>query len=146
MAHTVRIRRHATKPEWVLAVVGHDWVTSSRKRLEFAAGVAAEFIAAEGGPSDDISLELVLSSNSTQIVESAIAASELAVKRQDEAAHLLRSAARHLTEVEGMGLRDAGTVLGLSGQRIQQLLARDEVTNVRTTRQGFPVVDETGRT
>lgn len=55
------------------------------------------------------------------IVDQATAARSQAAKAQDVAGQLTRQAARRLVE-EGLTVRDAGVLLGVSHQRIAQLL------------------------
>jgi predicted RNase H-like HicB family nuclease len=56
-------------------------------------------------------------------VRSAIAVRERAARAQEEAQRDLASAARELTSRFGLSLRDAADLLGLSHQRVQQLIA-----------------------
>jgi hypothetical protein len=56
-----------------------------------------------------------------EIVEEATAARSTAARAQETAARLTRQAARQLVE-EGLTVRDAGVLLGVSHQRIAQLL------------------------
>jgi len=55
------------------------------------------------------------------IVDQATAARSQATQAQDVAAQLTREAARRLVD-EGLTVRDAGTLLGVSHQRIAQLV------------------------
>jgi hypothetical protein len=61
-----------------------------------------------------------------ELVTRAIAAKGRAAAAQAESSNLLRRAARAMTE-GGLTVRDAGAVLGMSHQRIAQLIAAPEV-------------------
>lgn len=90
-----------------------------------------------GEPEDSFDVEIrpELDSTLSDVVLRALAAKGRAAGAQAEASNLQRQAARLLTE-SGMTIRDAGDLLGITHQRVAQLLA--------SRRQAGQEVRETG--
>ena len=119
---TVRARRSGRW--WALDAQGLRGVHSQVRRIDQAEEMARDAIAGVLDIAPD-SFEVVVVPevpNAVRaIVEEATAARSQAARAQDEAAHLTREAARRLVE-EGLTVRDAGALLGVSHQRIAQLV------------------------
>jgi predicted RNase H-like HicB family nuclease len=120
--YTVRARRVGAW--WALDVPDAPGVHTQVKRLDQAESMARDAI----GVVLDISpatFEVVvlpmIPEPMREIVEEATAARSTAAQAQETAARLTRQAARQLVE-EGLTVRDAGVLLGVSHQRIAQLL------------------------
>ena len=119
---TVRARRSGNW--WALDAAGVRGVHTQVRRIDQAEEMARDAIAGVLDIAPD-SFEVVVVPevpNAVRaIVEEATTARSQAARAQDEAAHLTREAARRLVE-EGLTVRDAGTLLGVSHQRIAQLV------------------------
>ena len=119
---TIRARRSGRW--WALDAQGLRGVHTQVRRIDQAEEMARDAIAGVLDIAPD-SFEVVVVPevpNAVRaIVEEATTARSQAAQAQDEAAHLTREAARRLVE-EGLTVRDAGTLLGVSHQRIAQLV------------------------
>lgn len=87
-----------------------------RERLKEAIDVAG------GAVASDVELELKLPGKATARVRAATEARARADEAGQAAQRLLREAARDLTAA-GVGMRDAGELLGVSFQRVHQLVS-----------------------
>jgi hypothetical protein len=111
--------------EWVAVIDGHDNVFTSAKRLEQLPGRLVEVMHLMTGKTtapEDWQLEVRLGGDDAL----ARAASELKAQRvrvEDEERQLAEETARiaRLLRKMGMNLRDIGTMLGVSYQRIHQI-------------------------
>lgn len=109
---------------WALDVGGLPGVHTQVKRLDQAAGMARDAIAGVLDVAPDafeVDVVPVIPGPIREIVHQATTARSQAARAQDAAAQLTRLAARRLVE-EGLTVRDAGVLLGISHQRIAQLL------------------------
>lgn len=122
---TVRARRIGGW--WALDVDGAPGVHTQVRRLEQAEEMAREAIGGVMDISAD-SFEIVVAPEMPApvrtIVEQATTARSQAAQAQDTAAQLTRDAARRLVQ-EGLTVRDAGSLLGVSHQRIAQLVRQN---------------------
>ena len=120
--YTVRARRSGKW--WALDAEGLRGVHTQVRRIDQAEDMARDAIAGVLDIAPD-SFEVVVLTEVPgtvrAIVEQATEARSQAARAQDEAAHLTREAARRLVE-EGLTVRDAGVLLGVSHQRIAQLV------------------------
>ena len=119
---TVRARRVGSW--WALDVDGLPGVRTQVRRIDQAEVMVREAIAGVLDVTSD-SFEIVLAPDVPapvrDIVDQATTARSLAAQAQDAAAQLTRDAARRLV-AEGLTVRDAGVLLGVSHQRIAQLV------------------------
>lgn len=120
--YTVRARRIGGW--WALDVDGTPGVHSQVRRIDQAEEMAREAIAgvldiAPGSFEVVVAPEMPASVRT--IVQQATTARSQAAQAQDAAAQLTRDAARRLVQ-EGLTVRDAGALLGVSHQRIAQLV------------------------
>ena len=121
--YSVRARR--VGDWWALDVLDIPGIHTQVRRLEQAEAMVRDAIA---GVTDTPagSFELVLDPevlpNARVLLDEATAARSQAATAQDAAARLTRDAARLLVEGEGLTMRDAGVLLGVSHQRIAQLV------------------------
>lgn len=120
--YTVRARRIGGW--WALDVDGTPGVRSQVRRIDQAEEMAREAIAgvldiAPGSFEVVVAPEMPASVRT--IVQQATTARSQAAQAQDAAAQLTRDAARRLVQ-EGLTVRDAGALLGVSHQRIAQLV------------------------
>jgi len=119
---TVRARRVGSW--WALDVDGLPGVRTQVRRIDQAEVMVREAIAGVLDVTSD-SFEIVLAPDLPApvraIVDQATTARSLAAQAQDAAAQLTRDAARRLV-AEGLTVRDAGVLLGVSHQRIAQLV------------------------
>lgn len=120
--YTVRARRIGTW--WALDVEGVRGAHSQVRRIDQADEMARDAIAGVLSIAPD-SFEIVVAPQVPTAVRTMVAramkARSQAAQAQDAAAHLTRDAARQLVE-EGLTVRDAGALLGISHQRIAQLV------------------------
>ena len=120
--YTVRARRIGGW--WALDVDGSPGVHTQVRRIDQAEEMAREAIAGVLDISPG-SFEVVVAPEMPDpvrtIVEQATMARSQAAQAQDTAAQLTRDAARRLVQ-EGLTVRDAGALLGVSHQRIAQLV------------------------
>lgn len=109
---------------WTVDVEGVG-VTQGRNLTE-ARAMAADLVAIMTGElesSIDVDLQVNLEQGIAQeIADTKAAIDDLAARQREVAAHS-RHAARHLVEVVGLSGRDTATILGVSPQRVSQLLA-----------------------
>lgn len=109
---------------WVFQCVEHPGAISESRRLadaERLMGEAIAFVAEVDEDSFDIDVVVQLPEPVRDEIEAAKAAAREAEERQREAAQLSRRAARDLIEV-GLTGADTATVLGVSPQRVSQLV------------------------
>lgn len=120
--YTVRARRIGGW--WALDVEGLPGVHTQVRRIDQADDMAREAIAGVLGVAAD-TFETVIAPEVPaalrSMVDEAIEARSQAAHAQDAAGQLTRDAARRLVD-EGLTVRDAGVLLGLSHQRIAQLI------------------------
>jgi predicted RNase H-like HicB family nuclease len=116
-----QVRAQRTGDWWALEVPELPGVFGQAKRLDKADAAACDAIAAmlDVDPGDvQVSVHPVLPDDVTAVVEEA-----QETRRAAERAPLVnKQAARVLTGDLGLSLRDAGVILGLSFQRVAQLL------------------------
>ena len=120
--HTVRARR--VGKWWALDVDGVAGAHTQVRRLDQADEMAHDAIAGvlEVAPdSFEVVVTPVVPASVRALVDEATQARSQAAQAQDAAAHLTRRAAERLVE-EGLTVRDAGVLLGVSHQRIAQLV------------------------
>lgn len=123
--YTVRARRIGRR--WALDVEGEPGIHSQVRRIDQAEEMAREAIAGvlDIAPG---SFEIVVAPEVPAavrtMVDKATKARSQAAQAQDAAALLTRDAARRLVE-GGLTVRDAGVLLGVSHQRIAQLVRAD---------------------
>lgn len=106
---------------WALEVPDLPGVFSQTKRLDKAPDAAREAIAVmlDIAPSDvQVSVQPVLPTEVRAVVQDALKARAAA----ERAPAVNQQAARVLTKDLGLSLRDAGAIMGLSFQRVAQLL------------------------
>lgn len=124
--YTVRARRIGGW--WALDVEGLSGVHTQVRRIDQADDMAREAIAGVLGVAAD-TFETVIAPEVPaalgSMVDEAIEARSQAAHAQDAAGQLTRDAARRLVD-EGLTVRDAGVLLGLSHQRIAQLIREDK--------------------
>jgi hypothetical protein len=120
--YTVRARRIGSW--WALDVEGLRGVHTQVRRIDQADEIARDAIAGVLEISPD-SFEIVVAPEVPAalrtMVDQATKARSQAAQAQDAAAQLTRDAARRLVD-EGLTVRDAGVLLGVSHQRIAQLV------------------------
>lgn len=120
--YTVRARR--VGKWWALDVDGVSGARSQVRRIDQAEGMARDAISGVLDlPPDsfEVMVAPVVPAAIRALVDEATRARFQAVQAQDAAAHLTRRAAERLVE-EGLTVRDAGVLLGVSHQRIAQLV------------------------
>jgi hypothetical protein len=120
--YTVRARRIGRW--WALDVEGMSGVHTQVRRIDQADEMARDAIAGFLGVAED-SFEIVVAPEVPvalrSMVDEATLARSQAAQAQDVAAQLTRDAAQGLVD-EGLTVRDAGVLLGVSHQRIAQLV------------------------
>lgn len=120
--YTVRARRSGRW--WALDAEGLRGVHTQVRRIDQAEDMARDAIAGVlDVPPDSFDVAVIPEMPHTvrAIVEEATRARSEAAQAQDAAAQLTREAARRLVD-EGLTVRDAGALLGVSHQRIAQLV------------------------
>ena len=120
--YTVRARRSGRW--WALDAEGIRGVHTQVRRIDQAEDMARDAIATllDVAPrSFEVMVVPEVPATVQAIVDQATTARSQAAQAQDEAAQLTREAARRLVE-EGLTVRDAGALLGVSHQRIAQLV------------------------
>ncbi|MDH3366917.1 MAG: hypothetical protein OEO17_03660 [Gemmatimonadota bacterium] len=127
---TVTLHCQPTDAGWLITIAGDDNVSASCRRLDRAADAARPLLeryCAPGGSVDDlaVSVRVVAPPPVAAAVRRAIEASESAASHQDAASMATREAVRVLIDDQGIGLRDAGALLGLSYERVRQLHASE---------------------
>jgi len=120
--YTVHARRVGNW--WALDVDSTPGVHTQVRRIDLAEEMARDAIAGVVEIAPD-SFEIVVVPEAPAavrtLVDKATAARSQAAKAQDTAARLTRDAARGLVQ-QGLTVRDAGALLGVSHQRIAQLV------------------------
>jgi predicted RNase H-like HicB family nuclease len=106
---------------WVGTVRGVPGVHTQARTLPQLRERAAEALEAAGINGPRVEVDLRLPGRTATRVRAAAAAKEKAEEATAAASRLLREAARELTAA-GLGVRDAGELLGLSFQRVHQLV------------------------
>lgn len=120
--YTVRARR--VGKWWALDVEGVAGAHTQVRRVDQAEGMAREAIAGVlevAADSFEVIVAPVVPAAVRALVDEATEARSQAAQAQDAAAQLTRRAAERLVE-EGLTVRDAGVLLGVSHQRIAQLV------------------------
>ena len=121
--YTVNARRSGAW--WAIEIEELGGVFSQARRLDQVEAMARDAIALFQGvelDSFEIEVRQKLDDQLNELVIAATAAKARAAGAQAEASSLLREAARELTE-SGMTIRDVGRLLGITHQRVAQLLA-----------------------
>ena len=106
---------------WVGTVRGIAGVHTQARTLPALRERAREALAAAGVEGVTVALDLHLPGKAKIRVAAATAARAKAEEAQEAAGRLLRVAARELAAA-GVGMRDAGELLGVSFQRVHQLV------------------------
>jgi hypothetical protein len=111
-------------PFWLLDVPEIERVTQARRLDQAELMVRSLVSIMTGEPEDsfDVAIQPQLEAALSDVVLRAVAAKGRAVAAQAEASNLQREAVRSITE-SGMTIRDAGDLLGITHQRVAQLLA-----------------------
>lgn len=125
MRYTVRARRIGGW--WALDVERVPGVHTQVRRIDQAEEMAREAIAGVldiGAGSFEVVVAPEMPAPVRAIVDQATTARSEAAQAQDAAAQLTRDAARRLVQ-EGLTVRDAGVLLGVSHQRIAQLVRQN---------------------
>jgi hypothetical protein len=120
--YAVRARR--VGKWWALDVDGVAGAHTQVRRIDQAEEMAREAIAGVldiAPDSFEVILAPVVPSAVRDLVDEAVQARSEAVQAQDAAAQLTQRAAERLVQ-EGLTVRDAGALLGVSHQRIAQLV------------------------
>ena len=120
--YTVRARR--VGKWWALDVEGVVGAHTQVRRIDQADAIAREAIAGVLDVAPDsfaLAVAPVVPAAVRDMVAEATQARSQAAHAQEVAAQLMRVAARQLVE-EGLTVRDAGELLGVSHQRIAQLV------------------------
>ena len=120
--YTVRCER--SEGWWAISVVDLPGAFGRARRLSQAKETACDVIAMMlGVPSDsfDVELEPVISPVVNRSLKRALTARRLADEVQSTALEATRNAARALVD-SGVTVRDAGEILGISFQRVSQLV------------------------
>lgn len=104
------------------------WAASIRKAREHAREAIALWLDVDESAVDIEEEEYVVPARLRKALERARRARERSDSAQQEATAAARDAARILTESAGLTLRDAGEVLGVSYQRVDQLLKGPRTT------------------
>jgi hypothetical protein len=123
--YTVRARRSGGW--WALDAEGIRGVHTQVRRIDQAEDMARDAIAGvlDVAPgSFEVTVGPEMPDAVRAIVDQATTARSQAAQAQDTAAQLTREAARRLVG-EGLTVRDAGALLGVSHQRIAQLMRQD---------------------
>lgn len=109
---------------WLLDVPEIERVTQARRLDQAELMVRSLISIMTGEPEDsfDVTIQPQLESAMSEVVLRAVAAKARAAAAQAEASNLQREAVRLMTE-SGMTIRDAGDLLGITHQRVAQLLA-----------------------
>lgn len=113
---------------WILRIPELDAVTQAR-RLDLAQPMVKDLIYAltdEDPASFDVAIRAGLAPTLQTVVRKATVASHEAKRQQDAASTATRQAVRAL-EAAGLTTRDIGGFLGISHQRVAQLLRDDSV-------------------
>ncbi len=121
--HVVHARRVGSW--WALDVEGVNGAHTQVRRIDQAAEMARDAIAGVldvARDSFEVSIVPVVPAAVRTVIDDATHARSQAVQAQDAATRLMREAAQRLID-EGLTVRDAGVLLGVSHQRIAQLLA-----------------------
>ena len=123
---TIALHCQAQDDGWLVTVAGDNTTTTTSRRLDrvlAAARPLLERYCEPGGQVDDldVSIEVVAPPPVAAAVRSALDASHHAANHQDAASAATREAVRILIDDQGIGLRDAGALLGLSYERVRQL-------------------------
>ena len=117
---------------WALSTSGSNVnVWTQCRRLEEAEQTAREAIALASGLCEQefaIDLEVNLPKRLQSVAASARSASDLAAVAQDAANALLAQAADELSSY-GLSVRDTGTLLGISGQRVSQIIGKGPIAS-----------------
>jgi hypothetical protein len=108
---------------WLLNVPEIERVTQARRldQAEMMVRSLISIMTGEAEDSFDVDIHPQLETALSDVVVRALAAKGRAAAAQAEASNLQREAARALTE-SGMTIRDAGDLLGITHQRVAQLL------------------------
>ena len=126
--YAVRARRIGSW--WAVDVQGVRGVHTQVRRIDQAEAMARDAIAGVLDIAPD-SFEIVVApevpASVRSMVDQATRARSQAAEAQDAAAKLTRDAARRLVD-EGLTVRDAGVLLGISHQRIAQLVRHGRST------------------
>jgi predicted RNase H-like HicB family nuclease len=124
--YTIEIERDETG-YWIATAPGVPGMVTQAKRLDQIAARAREAIAAlldEPASSFDIESHIPLLDDVP--IDEARDARARAEAAQAEAAEKVRSVVRRLVHEKALTMRDTGQLLGISHQRVEQILQRDE--------------------
>lgn len=106
---------------WIGTARGVAGVHTQARSLPTLRERAIEALAAAGVERAEVVLDLKLPSKTSARLRAAAAARTKAEQATEAAGRLLREVARELTS-SGVGVRDAGELLGVSFQRVHQLV------------------------
>lgn len=123
--YTVTVERGAGDRVWVFQCVEVPGAISESKRLSEVFPLMREaiaFVADVPQESVDITLDISLAPGIHELIESIGAKRTEAERLAQEASRAAVEAAHRLVEESHLPLRDAGFILGVSHQRVAQLL------------------------
>lgn len=128
--HSARYRRQTTGDGWIASstVDGSELVAHGRSLESARRAIVGEISAATkkyfaGVPLED---DIALPAKAAGLVDASRAARDAAATAAEEAQRATAKAVRSLLR-EGLSLRDAGYVLGLSHARVQQIADAEEI-------------------
>jgi len=126
---TFTVRAERSGKWWALEVPEVRGVFSQARRLDQADSMVRDAIAAvlDIDPySFTVDVQPVLPQDVQALLDAVARAKEVVEKARHEAAALVQQAAVTLTREGGFSMRDAGRVMGVSHQRIAQILKENE--------------------
>jgi predicted RNase H-like HicB family nuclease len=138
-SYTARCRRSGAW--WAIDVPELRGVYSQARRLDQVEAMARDAIALlldVSGDSFDVILQPVLPEELKSDLEAAKTARSRADDAGREAQDAVRRVTRRLHEELGLAMRDAGAILGVSHQRVQQLLRDRPEQPHRSERRSMP--------
>lgn len=125
MTTPITLRCAAADKGWQITVVGDEAGTVTSRRLDGAIAAARPLLERHAGVADvdglEVALQVVAAPPVAAAVRRAIDARDRAADQQDEASIAMRDAVQVLAAQE-ISLRDAASMLGLSYERVRQLL------------------------